>query len=177
MYEIFYALPISVAVSVLCILFFVWTIVHLLAAGSKIWHWLNAGFVLVWAVIILRVTVLHRSTGIAELRLLPLQPLLLGTYNNPEYFRALLMNLLLFVPLGAGLTSALPTRWPVKRRIGWTILAGFVLSLLIELAQLVFSLGYAEMDDLLSNTLGAALGASQLRLGKYLRMEESTEST
>lgn len=175
MYVIFYALPIPVALAVLFVPFFLWAMVNLLAEGNKIWRGLNGCFLLIWIAVILKVTVLHRTDSVTELRLLPLQPLLLGTYNNPEYFRALLMNVFLFVPLGAALTSALPMSLPIKKRIGWTILAGFLLSLFIELIQLTFSLGYAEMDDLLSNTLGTVLGTCQLLLGKCLCERERAE--
>lgn len=174
MYKIFYALPFSVAIAVLFVPFFLWAMINLLAEGNKIWRGLNVGLVLVWIAVILKVTIFHRAGGVAELRLLPLQPLLLGTYNSPEYFRSLLMNVFLFVPFGVGLTSALPVSLPIKKRFGWAILAGFLLSLLIELIQLVFSLGYAEMDDLLTNTLGTALGACQLYLGKCICEKERT---
>ncbi len=169
MYTFFYALPIPAAVAVMLAVFFLWAILDLLAKGNKIWRGLNLGLLLVWIAVILKATVLHRAGGVTELRLLPLQPLLDGSYHNPEYFRALLMNVFLFVPFGAAMTSALPADRRIGRRIGRTVLAGFVLSLLIELVQLRFSLGYAEMDDLLCNTLGTALGACQLLLGKRRR--------
>ncbi len=175
MFQFFYALPIPVAVATLFVLFLLWTLIHLLAEKTRLWHWMSTGFVLIWVVVILAATILGRSVGIRELRFLPLQPLLLGTYNNPEYFRTLLMNLLLFIPLGIGLTSALPTGWTVDRRIRWAILLGFALSLLIELVQLIFSLGYAEVDDLLTNTLGTALGGCQLYLGKLLYRRKNTK--
>lgn len=38
------------------------------------------------------------------------------------------------------------------------ILYGFLLSVTVELLQYVFCLGYCEMDDVLHNTIGAAIG-------------------
>ncbi len=64
----------------------------------------------------------------------------------------LLLNILLFVPLG----SALPFLGKQTTFIK-TVLTGFSLSFLIEFIQ--FFIGRScEMDDLICNTLGAALG-------------------
>ena len=69
-------------------------------------------------------------------------------------------NLLLLLPLGVyG-----PMRWPALRGVGWLVLAAAVASGAIELAQLGLAIGYgfpvrvADVDDVLLNTLGAALG-------------------
>ncbi|MGN0747551.1 MAG: VanZ family protein [Aristaeellaceae bacterium] len=67
-------------------------------------------------------------------------------------------NVLLFVPLGALLYSL----WPSLA----AVLPALLLSGLIEAAQLVFGLGLCELDDVLSNTLGAMLGAGAYRLVK-----------
>ena len=47
-----------------------------------------------------------------------------------------------------------------KRADRWwrVVLCGFVLSLLIELTQLVTHLGMFDLDDLMNNSLGAFLG-------------------
>ena len=45
-------------------------------------------------------------------------------------------------------------------RIGLTTLFGSGFSLLIEVSQFVFQLGFSDIDDFLFNTLGAAAGAS-----------------
>ena len=63
-------------------------------------------------------------------------------------WRGIGLNILLFVPLGLLIGG--------KKGIA----AGFVLSAGIEAAQYVFRLGYCEADDVLNNTLGAALGCA-----------------
>ena len=64
------------------------------------------------------------------------------------------LNILLFVPFG----YLLPTQWKRADRWWKVVLCGFVLSLLIELTQLVTHLGMFDLDDLMNNSLGAFLG-------------------
>ena len=75
---------------------------------------------------------------------------------QPEVYRSVLMNVFLFLPLGLFLPFVLPEKW--KKPVLWTILFAFTVSALIECAQLIFGLGKAETDDMLANTVGAALG-------------------
>ncbi len=67
-------------------------------------------------------------------------------------------NILVFVPLGFGLAGALD-RGRVKPIIWPAVLGGFMLSLAIELLQLATPSRSTDVDDLIFNTLGAALGA------------------
>ena len=89
----------------------------------------------------------------------PFQLLLAAIQENPEIFRSLLLNILLFAPLGAALVCLLPKRFPVFVRVLLTGLVGMVFSSLIEWSQYRFMLGNAEADDVICNTLGALIGA------------------
>jgi len=73
-------------------------------------------------------------------------------YMFSDYKNSLL-NVLLFVPLGLGLT----TLWKRYRSFLRTVLFGFGFSLTIELLQL-FTRRATDVNDLMTNTLGAALG-------------------
>lgn len=86
--------------------------------------------------------------------------------TNSELLAEILLNVLLFVPLGA----LLPFLFPRKLGEGSPIRAGIVVgavacacSLAIELAQWRFNLGLFEFDDVLNNTLGALLGFALYR--------------
>jgi glycopeptide antibiotics resistance protein len=70
---------------------------------------------------------------------------------QPEIYRALIMNMLLFIPLGMTFPFALPNRF--KNRVVVTIGSAAVISSLIEFVQFCFCLGLCETDDV--NTLGA----------------------
>ncbi len=68
-------------------------------------------------------------------------------------FINLLGNIVVFVPLGFGLAGALG-----RNRLGLAIGAGFAFSLMIELLQLAIPSRTTDIDDLIFNTLGTAIG-------------------
>ena len=81
--------------------------------------------------------------------------------TNESLLEEILLNVLMFVPLGA----LLPFLFPRRLGEGPIVLSGIavgiigaVCSLAIELAQWRFNLGLFEFDDVLNNTLGALLG-------------------
>ena len=75
-------------------------------------------------------------------------------------FRAVFLNLfgniIAFIPCGF-LLPAISRRCKIK---AICVLVGFMISLLIEMTQLLFRVGSFDVDDLILNTLGAALGAA-----------------
>ena len=84
--------------------------------------------------------------------------LLQGAWSEPVFFTLAPMvgvaqNLVLFVPFGFLLCAA--SKQPHMLRI---LLMGLLLSLCVELCQMLFQLGWFEVDDILHNTLGTYLG-------------------
>ncbi|SEQ74208.1 VanZ family protein [Lentzea albida] len=67
-------------------------------------------------------------------------------------FDQMTLNVLLFVPLGAMLMF-----WG-KRTVGQAALIGYGVSLLIEGSQLLWANRIFDVDDLITNTTGTALG-------------------
>lgn len=67
-------------------------------------------------------------------------------------------NVLLFVPVGLVLAGAAPARHRAGRFVLGTVAAA-ILSTLIEAAQLWLPSRATDVDDVLFNTLGAAMGA------------------
>lgn len=67
--------------------------------------------------------------------------------------KGVILNIMLFIPFGFLLPSLFPQLcwWQI-------ILIGLVFSLFIELVQFFKRLGYADVDDLINNTLGTAIG-------------------
>ena len=83
--------------------------------------------------------------------------------------RQILLNILLFIPFGALRSMAGNNgKRSSKKRLLLAVLSAFFLSLLIESLQLLLKLGYAEIDDLIDNTLGAAMGAGGAVLARTL---------
>lgn len=66
----------------------------------------------------------------------------------------LLGNVLVFLPLGL----FLPSLWPRMRSLGYFLISVTAAVFLIELVQLFTLLGSCDIDDLILNLLGAAIG-------------------
>ena len=84
--------------------------------------------------------------------------LLQGAWEEPIAFAfepliGIVQNLILFMPFGFLLYAVADQ--PCTARL---LLLGFLLSLSIELCQLLFRLGWFEVDDILHNVLGTYLG-------------------
>ena len=84
-----------------------------------------------------------------------IQGIFTGTVKitNWAELRNIILNILLFIPFGYLFPSLFP-----KLRWWQVILLGLAFSLCIELLQLITKLGYADVDDLINNTLGTAIG-------------------
>ncbi|MCM1048296.1 MAG: VanZ family protein [Clostridiales bacterium] len=63
-------------------------------------------------------------------------------------------NILLMIPLGI----LLYILWRPFRKIGWSLLAGFLFSLSIECIQLYTLRGKFETDDIMNNVFGTLIG-------------------
>lgn len=70
-------------------------------------------------------------------------------WNAADVRWQIYMNIFLFIPYGAILKS-LGTKHP--------IFIALLTSIFIELMQFVFALGLCETDDVINNTMGAAIG-------------------
>ena len=97
--------------------------------------------VALYVLIILWVTLFSRTQGTARIFRGLFWEIEMGYWNN------IIQNILLFIPLGFLIGG--------KRGI----IAGVLLSIGIELTQYIAVLGYCELDDVLNNTIGAAIGS------------------
>lgn len=97
--------------------------------------------VALYILIILWITLFSRRPGTERIFRGLFWEIEMGYWNN------IIQNILLFVPLGFLIGG--------KRGI----IAGVLLSIGIELIQFIFRLGYCELDDVLNNTIGAAIGS------------------
>ena len=84
--------------------------------------------------------------------------LFLNVLDHPVYWQDALVNLggnvILFIPLG----FFLPRVFPWLRKFWRTGLATALLITAVELAQLLTLLGSCDIDDLILNVIGAAIG-------------------
>lgn len=115
-----------------------------------------AGIFLCYLVVMFSATLLDRFSGWTSGRIIPL----FYSYREAWYnfsgadWRNIVLNILLFVPLG----FLLPLGIRRCRRFWVTYLIGFVVTVLIESAQLILRRGVVEADDILNNFLGTMIG-------------------
>ncbi len=75
-------------------------------------------------------------------------------------------NVVLFLPFGFLLRAAYP-----RMRAGRILLLGLLLSFFIEVCQMVFRLGWFEVDDLLHNAAGTLAGVLLCRFALRRQMD------
>ena len=92
-----------------------------------------------------------------------------------ESWRSMYLNIMLFMPLGLSLPFVLSER--VKHNILITVLSGAVLSVIVELVQLIFAIGKFEFNDMIMNTLGTALGTLSFVLVSLIQRKANERSS
>ena len=75
--------------------------------------------------------------------------------NRREMAREVLLNILLYIPMG----YLLPFVSKALRHIGPIVLIGFLCSCATEFAQLYYHIGCFQIDDIVCNTIGTLIGA------------------
>ena len=122
---------------------------------------------ILWAIFViylaalLRITVFRSGFDLTnafsggEINFIPILDLIKVFLSDKRAFVYLFFgNIIWFVPFGFLLKKL--TRLTTAK----IIFFGFLLSLFIEVMQFIFGMGVSEIDDLLLNTLGAAIGAA-----------------
>lgn len=105
-----------------------------------------------YVVFILMETIIGRKPSIARYELVPF-----WSYSHPELRTEIILNYILFVPLGFLLYLCFGEK---RNHSGvWIAKVGFLLSASIEISQLVFRIGLFEFDDMIGNTIGCLIGA------------------
>ncbi len=163
-YHFIYSLPLPLITLLMLCGIFVWA---WLGAKSKPRAWLaaNGAFAVAATAAILYITVFSRAGSVQTLILEPFAAVK-GAAQQPEAYRTLLMNIFLFFPLGLAFSNALSQKWSCLGRAALTTLVGCILSSCVEYVQHRYSLGVAEADDVICNTLGAFLGAASVLVSK-----------
>ncbi len=114
----------------------------------------------VYASLLLYLTTVNgRDKFIESLTLTPFASYIfvLTEYNSFEVLAQIFQNILVFIPAGILIPQAFYLK--NKKHSGViTVLLGLFLSFFIELCQYVYSIGYAEVDDLINNSLGCLIG-------------------
>lgn len=149
-----YAAKISTILFIIPMLLLVWSVIS--AAFYKQMRIIGVLLAVIAVGAIIYVTVYSRGESSAIADFIPFSSFERAKIQ-PEMYRSMLMNVFLFVPLGLSLPYVFGGS--TIKRILLTILIGFLLSVTIEAIQYFASLGMAETDDVICNTLGTAIGS------------------
>lgn len=74
-------------------------------------------------------------------------------YNNLDFFKNIFGNVILFIPYGF-----LGILYPKLKRLSYLMLAFFIIINIIEFSQYYFHRGFADIDDVILNSLGVFIG-------------------
>ena len=74
-------------------------------------------------------------------------------WNKIEFIKNIFGNIILFIPYGF-----LGILYPKLNQFKWLFLTFFITINIIEFSQFYFKRGYADIDDVILNTFGAAIG-------------------
>ncbi len=160
-----YKLPLGVIGIIIAVSGLIWTELSILFNRSRkfslIRKFLKYVFLAVSIGLIIYITFANRDVTINSVQLQPFYSFELAK-ANPEMYRTMLMNVLLFVPLGIFLSDIISKRIPFFLRILITVFTGILISIGIEFLQYRFSLGKCEIDDIFCNSLGVLFGSTTL---------------
>ncbi|MBR6952088.1 MAG: VanZ family protein [Oscillospiraceae bacterium] len=158
LYVYVYTRPMWMIYAVMAVLFVGWTaaaaILRRQSFGARHrWKLFNAVVLLAALAVIVCGTLLTREGR--ERTIIWQLGSMFRTYGvSNEAWRLLIMNCLLFFPLGLALPNVLPHGMPPAWRVVLTLVISFLLSSALEQMQYHFSLGVTELDDIVCNTVG-----------------------
>ena len=137
--------------------FFSFSVLFSIAAGLETKKWIPS-LLIGYVLIILGETLLFRTPNSTGYDFKPF-----WSYAYPEMKWEVIANVLLFIPFGI-LAGKL---W------GWkAIPLAVFLSFCIEAVQLTLHLGFFEIDDVIHNTVGAAIGFLAILVYRKLKREK-----
>lgn len=144
-------------ISCLIIFSLIFALIKIFLPDNRIKSILIYGSLVVYVGLILFATLINRETSNEnEYCIIPFYTYYLFYNGNKDIMQQALMNVALFYPLGYLMCC---TNLSFLHKQKWTIvLIVFLFSSCIEIIQFVFHLGYAEIDDIIHNTLGSVLG-------------------
>lgn len=167
----FYALPLGTVFVMIVLAIITWTGLELITNKNKKfrkrWRYANKLFFIGAVLIIVKMTLLGRSGGQRMVELTPFHTFTTMSYNN-EAIRTLLMNVVLFLPLGLTLPYIFEYISNDRRRWLYCFTVGGCISVGVEVLQYYLAIGLAETDDIICNLLGCGLGILANVLGRRL---------
>lgn len=137
------------------VMFVIWTVAMILLRGKPKRATAIAGVVVSVLLIILNTLVRHSMDEEIRVHLVPFSSFSMVA-EIPGIYRSMQLNIILFMPFGMSLPFILPEKLRLKPLI--TVCIALMISVTIEVCQYIFNIGMSEIDDVIMNTLGAAIG-------------------
>ena len=160
-----YVQPLKNIILTMLVLPIVWTALHqFLRKHQLLWKAINIVTLIISLAAIIYLTLYHRGESEYDVILTPFHSFI-EAQIQPELYRSMLMNVFLFEPLGLSLSGLLPKKW---YSLAITVVVGMLFSIGIEAAQFYYGLGRCEVDDVIMNTLGCAIGMVPVILAKKI---------
>lgn len=130
----------------------------------------NGVLLLLGVYAILRMTLIGRHQHTKASDLYPIS-IVWGNKKPSDYWRVMLLSFLLFLPFGTALPYCLSrmTSSPAM----WSLVSCLILSIIIEIIQYGFELGMLEVDDIICNVGGGALGMTSYLIYKKVVKSKS----
>lgn len=166
MFRLIYTMPLYKVCLVMVLLLVLWAY-YRAYLPKKLFAAMNLCLLVTSVFAVLYLTVFSRKVGTYDIVLVPFSALS-EAKKEPERYRSMLMNVFLFFPLGMACANAFSDKMKMRRRVILAIVIGFALSTAVEYIQYRFSLGMAETDDVICNTLGAIVGSLSVTLADFL---------
>lgn len=125
---------------------------------------------IVYSIVILNLTFFSREPGSR----VGVTIEIFGTWGNTAMSHAFFIeNILLFIPFGI----LFPYAFPPLRRLPFCMLEGFLFSVFLELMQFITGRGFCQLDDVLTNTVGAMIGWACYRIWEKRRERKMQKKT
>ena len=169
-----YVQPLKNIILTMLVLPIVWTALHqIMRKHQLLWKAINIVTLIISLAAIIYLTLYHRGESEYDVILTPFHSFIEAQIQR-ELYRSMLMNVFLFEPLGLALSGLLPKKW---YSLTIAVVVGMLLSIGIEAAQFYYGLGRCEVDDVIMNTLGCAIGMVPVILAKKISTQWSLIST
>ena len=113
--------------------------------------------IIVYATVLLKLAFFSREPGSRT----TVDLTLFNTWGTTMQAHAFFVeNIIMFIPFGI----LIPTAFPVMRNIFVCTLTALACSLCLEMFQLITGRGFCQLDDVITNTLGAFIGYMVYRM-------------
>lgn len=158
-------IPIYAYVVMIVVSLVFWTALAILFQKRPLWKWLNTALLILSVVLIISITLAFRQVSNQSYSLTPFSTFELAK-KYPDVYQQLMLNGMLYMPIG--LTMPFVLSGCIKYPVIVTIVFALFLSTGTELLQYFFMRGYAEIDDVICNTIGAIYGVSSYAVSVIL---------